>query len=207
MPMFMPMRSRIGPLTTITGVAPHVVDMMPCALNSGVATASSAARTTGRYSGLHPAMTALAAIFSIVAGPMFGGSAAMTSRGSRLVPVSMRFTRSGVGGITGRPSVRPRSNINSNSSWSPISICRAVSFSPRASASIRSAISGSTDLEPHPGRCCGYFDQSMDGVRECDNCAISAIISCQSVLSKPTKRRISLPSGAARMMVGTVSRS
>ena len=83
---------------------------------------SAAAITTGRYSGLHPAMTALAAIFSMVAGPMFGGSAAITSRGSRLVPVSMRLTRSGVGGITGKPSVRPRSNMNSNSSWSPISI-------------------------------------------------------------------------------------
>src|SRR5271163_343565 len=64
----------------------------------------------------------------------------------------------------------------------------------------------STALEPHPGRCCGYFVQSMAGAAAPDTRASSAIRFCQSGLSKPTKRRISLPSGVARMMHGTVSK-
>ena len=65
--------------------------------------------TTGRYSGRQPASTALIATFSTVAGAMFGGTTATTSCGSRRVPVSMRSTRSGVGGTTGSPSLQLRS--------------------------------------------------------------------------------------------------
>ena len=152
-PMFIPMRCRIGPFTTSTGAAPIVVAMMPCALNVSVHTASTAAMTTGRYSGRHPAITVLIAIFSMVAGAMFGGTIATTSCASRRVPRSIRSTRSGVGGTTGRPSVRPWSNMNSNSSSCvAISIRRARSGLPLASASSRSAIPGSTDFDPHPGR-------------------------------------------------------
>src|ERR1700688_4126931 len=177
-------------------------------LNSSVQTASRAAITTGRYSGLHPAITALTAIFSTVTGARFGGTVATTSRGSRRVPVSIHITRSGVGGTTGSPSVNPRSNMNSKtSSLSPSSIRRAVSLSPRASASSRSAIPGSTDLEPHPGRDSGYDFQSIsiDGDSTPAKRASSANISRQSSRPKPTKRRSSAPRESARIIVGTVS--
>jgi hypothetical protein len=163
-------------------------------LNVSVQTASSAAITTGKYSGLHPAITALTATFSTVTGARLGGTIATTSRGSRRVPVSIHITRSGVGGTTGNPSVSPRSNMNSNtSSASPNSIRRAVIFSPRASASRRSAIPGSTDLEPHPGRDSGYEFQSIGGAATPDCRASSANISRQSSRPKPTKRRVSCP--------------
>ena len=82
----MPSRWRIGPLTIITGEAPMVVAITPWMLNSSVQTASSAAITTGRYSGRHPARTAFTATFSTVAGAMFGGTVATTDCGSRRVP-------------------------------------------------------------------------------------------------------------------------
>ena len=46
---------------------------------------STAAMTTGRYSGRQPAITQLTAIFSIVAGAHLGGTWPMISRGSRWV--------------------------------------------------------------------------------------------------------------------------
>src|SRR5436853_6247373 len=61
--------------------------------------------TTGRYSGRQPAITALIAIFSIVAGAHLGGMTPITSSGSRLVPSSILPTRSGVGGTIGKPSL------------------------------------------------------------------------------------------------------
>src|SRR5215467_14539084 len=61
--------------------------------------------TTGKYSAKHPAMTALMAIFSIVAGAHLGGIGPMTSCGSRFVPASIFSTRSGVGGTIGKPSL------------------------------------------------------------------------------------------------------
>src|SRR5262245_12647828 len=61
--------------------------------------------TTGKYSGRQPAMTALMAIFSIVAGAHLGGIGPMTSCGSRFVPPSIFSTRSGVGGTIGNPSL------------------------------------------------------------------------------------------------------
>ncbi len=106
-PPFSPILSTIGPFTTMTVAAPIVVAVTPWTLNSSVQTASTAAITTGRYSGLHPAITALIAIFSTVAMPMFGGTVAITSCGSRCVPSSMRITRSGVGGTKGNPSEKP----------------------------------------------------------------------------------------------------
>ena len=106
-PMFMPARWRMGPFTTTAGAAPMVVAHTPCALNSSVQHASTAATTTGRWSGRQPAMTALMATFSTVAGARSGGMTATVSWGSRAMPSSIRSTRSGVGGTTGRPSVRP----------------------------------------------------------------------------------------------------
>jgi hypothetical protein len=78
-------------------------------LNVSVQAARAAVRTTGRCSGRHPAITALIAIFSTVAGTRSGGITATTSSGARRVPSSMRRTRAAVGGTTGSPSVQPRS--------------------------------------------------------------------------------------------------
>ena len=104
---FSPIRSRMGPLMIMTGDAPMVVANTPWQLNSSVHMASIAAITTGKYSGRHPARTAFTAIFSTVAGAMFGGIVATSSWESRDVPSSIRITRSGVGGTTGRPSEKP----------------------------------------------------------------------------------------------------
>src|SRR5688572_11211525 len=60
---------------------------------------------TGKYSGKQPAITALTAIFSIEHGAHLGGIGPMISCGSRLVPASIRSTRSGVGGTIGKPSL------------------------------------------------------------------------------------------------------
>src|SRR3954470_2050586 len=101
-----------------TGPLNHVVASSPCMLNSSVHAASSAASTTGRYSGRHPAITALIATFSTIAGTRLGGTTATTSPGAREVPSSIRSTRAGVGATTGSPSVKPRSNSASASSSS-----------------------------------------------------------------------------------------
>ena len=133
--IFMPIFSRIGPLMIITGAAPMVVAVTPWMLNASVQAASTAAMMTGKYSGLHPAITALIAIFSTVASPMFGGTVAMTSWGLRCVPPSMRITRSGVGGTRGNPSEKPWSNMNSaTSSLLATSMRRARIGLPSASA-------------------------------------------------------------------------
>src|SRR5437762_14312294 len=59
----------IGPLTITSGAGALVVADTPCRSNDSSQTASTAAMTTGRYSGRQPAMTALIAIFSTVARP------------------------------------------------------------------------------------------------------------------------------------------
>ena len=75
---------------------------------AGSSAASTAASTTGRYSGRQPASTAFTATFSTVHSARSGGIRPSTSAGSRVVPCSMRSTRSGVGGTTGSPSLQPR---------------------------------------------------------------------------------------------------
>src|SRR2546425_8922897 len=60
---------RTGPLTITSGVGALVVALTPCRSNASSQTASTAAITTGRYSGRQPAITALIAIFSTVARP------------------------------------------------------------------------------------------------------------------------------------------
>ena len=77
------MRSRIGPLTMSTGPTGIVVASRPCMLNSSVHAASTAASTTGRYSGRQPASTALTATFSTVHSTRSGGTTATTSSGAR----------------------------------------------------------------------------------------------------------------------------
>ena len=57
----MPSSWRIGPLTMTMGAQECVVASVPCRLYSGSSTPRIAAVTTGKYSGLQPAITALAA--------------------------------------------------------------------------------------------------------------------------------------------------
>ena len=56
-----------------------MVASSPCMLNSSEQAASTAASTTGRYSGLQPAITALIATFSTVTSFRSGGTIATTS--------------------------------------------------------------------------------------------------------------------------------
>lgn len=102
------MRRRIGPLTTITGAVGMVVASRPCTLKASVQAASTLASTTGRYSGVHPAITALIATFSTLHSTRSGGTQATISSGLRVVPESMASTRSAVGGTSGSPSLQPR---------------------------------------------------------------------------------------------------
>ena len=99
----------MGPLTMMSGATGCVVAWIESRLKAGSARASMAVMTTGRYSGLQPAMTALTAIRSTVASPCRGGRTATTSRGSRSVKRKNSRTRSSVGGTIGSPSVQPRS--------------------------------------------------------------------------------------------------
>ena len=99
----------MGPFTTISGATGWVVACTESRLKSGSASASMAARTTGKYSGRQPAMTALAAMRSTVASPWRGGSTPITSRGSRSVASRNSSTAISVGGTIGSPSVQPRS--------------------------------------------------------------------------------------------------
>ena len=71
--------------------------------------AKTAATTTGKYSGLHPAITALIAACSAVTVTSRVGTAPRTSSGSSPTVARKASTFSGVGGTTGRPSVQPRS--------------------------------------------------------------------------------------------------
>ena len=122
----MPIALAIGPFTITIGPQNMVVASTPCMLKGSESAASTAAITTGMYSGAQPAMTALMATFSTVIGCRSGGSRPRTSLGSRFVPLSMRCTRSRVGGTVGSPSDQPREYIASNSSsCSPTSTRRA----------------------------------------------------------------------------------
>ncbi len=68
---------------------------------------SMAATTTGMYSGRHPAMTALMAIFSAVTATWRLVMKATWCRGSSPAASSMAWTARSVGGTTGSPSVHP----------------------------------------------------------------------------------------------------
>ena len=67
----------------VSGAGPAVVACTRSSSKRGSSSASTAVTMIGMYSGLQPAMTALTAIFSIVAMPSPGGMTPMTSRGSR----------------------------------------------------------------------------------------------------------------------------
>src|SRR5207249_1146119 len=83
-----------------------------------------------------PAITALMAIFSILAGAQRGGTTPMTSCGFRLSAAIVCPTRSSVGGIIGNPSVQPFSSkkaftaqrSSSTSKRSACSTCCSILF-------------------------------------------------------------------------------
>ena len=116
---FIPISAAIGPLTTAHSAAPPVLVSTVCRLNAASNIASSAATTTGKYSGLQPAITALIAAFSSVTPRPRAGRKPISSSGS-VAPTSSSIasTRAGVGGTIGRPSVQPRPK---NSSWTSCS--------------------------------------------------------------------------------------
>ena len=68
-----------------------------------------AVRTTGRYSGRHPAITALAAILSTVASPWRGGRTTDQLARIAVGPAQELAHGASVGGTIGSPSVQPRS--------------------------------------------------------------------------------------------------
>ena len=74
---------------------------------------STAATTTGMYSGLQPAMTALMATFSAVTATWRLVMKATCCSGSSPAASSIARTRAAVGGTTGSPSVHPFSKQSS----------------------------------------------------------------------------------------------
>ena len=118
-PALTPRARATGPLTTTKGAEPPVLVIAPCRLYAGSAIASSAARTTGMYSGRQPARTALMAAFSTVTVRRRVASRRSTSSGCRRAASRNSWTRAAVAGTTGRPSVQPRSKHVSTASAQP----------------------------------------------------------------------------------------
>src|SRR3954467_319582 len=78
-PQFRSIALAAGPLTIGSGDVLCVEVCTASRLNCGAAIAFTQAISTGMYSGAHPAITAFAAIFSMVARPFFGASVPITS--------------------------------------------------------------------------------------------------------------------------------
>ena len=103
-PAFRRICFEIGPLTITTGNALPEAACNCSALVCGSRKASTAAISTGRYSGRPPAIASAIAQVSTVARPPRGGNLpSRCSRGSAL-PARIRSTRSRVAGHNGRPS-------------------------------------------------------------------------------------------------------
>ena len=117
-PPFMPISAATGPLTMTQIAAPPVLVATVLTLKAGSSTASIAVTTTGKYSGLQPAITALIATISALTVLRRAGTLPSTSSPSRPAAASIAATFCGVGGTTGRPSVHPFSNMNSTASAS-----------------------------------------------------------------------------------------
>ena len=108
-PLFNPISLMIGPLTIIKMAVPAVVAVTPCSPKSGWVMARTVAATTGKYSGRHPAMTALMAAFSAVKTRFRSGMDPRISVDGSWAASRKALTFSSVGGMIGRPSVHPRS--------------------------------------------------------------------------------------------------
>src|ERR1700734_1856118 len=96
--------SRMGPLIT-AAYANEFVE-----LNSDGVPVDAIASTIGKYSGLHPAITAFTATcFTVYCHGAYAPAAILpaTSSGWWLVPFSIAATRSSVGRMIGRKSVIP----------------------------------------------------------------------------------------------------
>ena len=105
----MPSSCTTGPLTITSTAAPPMLDDGPTRLKGGASMASVAASTTGMYSGLQPAITALAATFSAVISRRRSGSSPTISAPSLPPAARNSATLSVVGGNMGSPSVQPKS--------------------------------------------------------------------------------------------------
>ena len=104
MPAFIPISSRIGPLTTaIDAIALEL-------LLRAVTPVAASARITGKYSGRAPAITAFTATFSTVysqySRKWVDRMRPTTSSGVRRVAASIAATRSSVGSTIGSMSVQ-----------------------------------------------------------------------------------------------------
>ena len=104
---WMPTCEATGPLTIMTCMAPPVVAAVPARLKPSRMAALTPATTTGKCSGLQPAITALMASFSSVARELRGCITPSECWGSASMAASMSRTASSVGGTTGSPSVQP----------------------------------------------------------------------------------------------------
>src|SRR5207244_10134539 len=150
-PLLTPRRVAIGPFTTMTGAEPPVVHAVDPTWNCGCSTARTLARTTGKYSGRHPAITAFAATFSTVTVPRNGSIRPRTSSGARLVWLSISATSGSVGGITGSPSVHPSaSRYRTASTKSPLIVRRAARPVVGAPVIARRALRPRTPRPPPP---------------------------------------------------------
>ncbi len=103
-PAFIPIVLRTGPFTTRSGLAMCVVACTPFRLKRVSHKASSAASTTGAYSGRQPAITMLMASTSRVRLPQRGGTRLKRRPASPPSAATTAATFSGVGGTSGKPS-------------------------------------------------------------------------------------------------------
>ena len=102
----MPRRERTGPLTTRSGAGP-LVDCQAPRTDRSRFTACHAASTTGKYSGLQPAMIAFAAAWATVTLRPQVGTEPMISSPSRPAAARHASMSAWVAGTTGSPSVQP----------------------------------------------------------------------------------------------------
>ena len=140
-----------------TGPTGIVVASRPWMLNSSVHAASTAASTTGRYSGLQPAITALIATFSTVHSTRSGGTTATTSSGARVVPVEHPqhacLGRRHDGQAVGPAPVEQRLGLVLERRRARPGGC-AGPTPPKRDGELVDDV-GSTDSEPQPGRMSG----------------------------------------------------
>ena len=112
-PLLSPRLCRIGPLTMSSCADPPVLTEAPWILKRPRHMPSTAATTTGRYSGRHPAMTAFTATCPAVMVRRRGSITPTVSSAARPAASRAASTRSERGGTTGNPSVRPSSKKRS----------------------------------------------------------------------------------------------
>ncbi len=98
-----------GPLNISSIPAPPRLEEGPIRLNFGSRIASVAASTAGKYSGKHPAITALEATLSKVIDRRRSGISPTICEPGKLTLSRNSCILSAVGGTTGSPSVHPSS--------------------------------------------------------------------------------------------------